>query len=293
MQSLIRDFLDYLTIEKRHSPNTVEAYRRDVTRFLETVGEGALPGLSQHQVREYLLALRKQGLSTRSTARALSSLKAFFRYLVAEGRLAESPVDPLETPRLWRKLPNVLSLEEVEAILNGPDPRTPKGQRDKTMLEVLYATGLRVSELIRLNIRDLNLEVGYLRTLGKGGKERLVPLGDQARGLLQAYLQNTRRHFIRPGPAPTALFLSNRGRAMTRQMFWRILRDYARKGNVRVPVSPHAVRHAFATHLLERGADLRSVQQMLGHSDISTTQIYTHVLQKRMREVFDRHHPRA
>jgi integrase/recombinase XerD len=219
-------------------------------------------------------------------------LKSFFKYLVGESLIKENPVETLETPKIWRKLPQTLSLDEVESLLNQPNLETPLGLRDKAMLEVLYATGVRVSELISLELKDLNLEVGFIRSFGKGGKERVVPLGEVAQSYLKLYLEQSRPRLAN-NRSLSALFISRRKTAMTRQAFWKILKQYALKANISVAVSPHTLRHAFATHLLERGADLRSVQQMLGHSDISTTQIYTHVVQERMREVFDKCHPRS
>ncbi|NIQ02757.1 MAG: site-specific tyrosine recombinase XerD [Nitrospinaceae bacterium] len=292
MDSQIQEFTDYLLAEKRHSPHTVEGYRREIKRFLAFFPDAPARKVTSSDIRDFLISLQKKGLSSRSIARTLSSLKSYFRYLVTENRIAHNPVETLETPKIWRKLPGTLSLDQVEAILNVPDTEKPQGLRDKAMLEVLYATGLRVSELISLNLNDLNMEVGYLRSLGKGGKERVVPLGEVARGYLQSYLEKGRSHLLNGKPV-AALFVTRRKKAMTRQAFWKILKNYVRKAQISTPVSPHTLRHAFATHLLERGADLRSVQQMLGHSDISTTQIYTHVVQKRMREVFEQCHPRS
>lgn len=293
MHIWLKEFSDYLKIEKRHSPNTVSSYSRDVLRFLDAMKGKKVQDISQQDVRSYLLFLKNEGISTRSSARALCSIKAFFRFLETGGQLESNPAQILESPKLWKKLPTVLSISDIESILNGPDISTPRGLRDKAMLEVLYATGLRVSELVNLKVSNVNLEVGYLRTFGKGKKERIIPLGDQARHLLQKYIEGGRPKFFKESEQTGDLFLSNRGKGMSRQMFWQIIRKYAKSGNVQGAVSPHSVRHAFATHLLERGADLRSVQQMLGHSDISTTQIYTHVLKERMKDVFEQFHPRA
>lgn len=293
MQFWLKEFADYLRVEKRHSPNTVSSYGRDVLRFLDAMKGKKVQDISQVDVREYLIFLKNEGISARSSARALCSIKAFFRFMDTGGFVTSNPAEILEAPKMWKRLPSVLSINEVESILNGPNTSTPRGLRDKVMLEVLYATGLRVSELVQLQTSNVNLEVGYLRTFGKGNKERIIPLGDQARQVLAEYLETGRDKFLKKGEPTRDLFLSNRGRGMSRQMFWQILKKYATLANVRGAVSPHSVRHAFATHLLEKGADLRSVQQMLGHSDISTTQIYTHVLRKRMQMVFDQFHPRA
>jgi len=292
MEELVREFTEHLFVEKRHSPNTVDGYRRDISRFVSFQPKTSLNSVTPSDIREFLLSLHNQGLSSRSIARSLSSLKSFFKYLMEESLIRDNPVETLETPKIWRKLPNTLSLKEVESLLNQPDIETPLGLRDKAMLEVLYATGVRVSELISLELNDMNLEVGYIRSYGKGGKERVIPLGEVAQSYLKVYLEQGRPRLVKNRTLP-ALFISRRKMPMTRQAFWKILKQYVLKANISVPVSPHTLRHAFATHLLERGANLRSVQQMLGHSDISTTQIYTHVVQERMREVFDKCHPRS
>lgn len=292
MSPLVEEFINHIAVEKRHSRNTVDAYRRDLIRFWEALRGRDVKAVSASQIREFLLELRNLGLSSRSIARSLSSIKTFFRFLIQENLLQANPAETLESPKLWRKLPTVVSVQEVESLLDSPETDRPLGLRDKAMLEVLYATGLRVTELISLKLNDLNLEVGYIRTLGKGDKERIVPLGEVAQNWLRDYLEMGRPHLLKDKTAPY-LFVTQRGSCMTRQGFWKTLKQYALKSNISADVSPHSLRHAFATHLLERGADLRSVQQMLGHSDISTTQIYTHVLQNRVREIFDKHHPRA
>ena len=292
MKERIQEYCDFLSIEKRHSPHTVESYRRDIGVFARQWGDASLSDISSQDIRSFLLSLRKKGLSAASIARSLSSLKSFFRFLVIEDHIQINPAEVLESPRAWRKLPESLSTEDVERLLASPDVSTPLGLRDRAMLEILYATGLRVSELISLKISDLDLEVGYLRSLGKGAKERIVPIGDVALDAVKVYLDRGRACFS--GHESVAdLFLSRRGKRMTRQGFWKIVKKYVLLAGVHQPVSPHTLRHAFATHLLERGANLRAVQEMLGHSDISTTQIYTHILEKRMREVHDRYHPRS
>ena len=292
VQVLVREFADYLSVEKRHSSNTVDAYRRDILRFVSFNPDVSLKTVTPSDIRDFLLSLHNQRLSSRSIARALSSLKSFFRYLVMENLIRENPVETLETPKIWRKLPRTISLDQVEALLNQPDTDTALGLRDKAMLEVLYATGVRVSELISLKSSDLSLEVGYIRAYGKGGKERIIPLGEVAKSYLKAYFEKSRPKLIKDTSHPM-LFISRLKGPMTRQAFWKTLKQYVLKAGISVPLSPHTLRHAFATHLLERGADLRSVQQMLGHSDISTTQIYTHVVQTRMRKVFNECHPRS
>jgi len=291
MDNLIRDYIDFLSIEKRHSPNTVASYRRDIMKFRRAFHGVSLGTITNSDIRSFLLKLKQEGLASRSIARCLASIKSFFKFLLTEKHIEENVVEILESPKLWRKLPGVVSSREVDSLLACPDTRTPLGLRDRAMLEVLYATGLRVSELVSLKTTDVNLQVGYVRSLGKGSKERLVPMGDAARAAVEDYLQGGRAALLK-GHAVGELFVSRRRHKMTRQCFWQIIKGYARRAGIKISVSPHTLRHAFATHLLERGADLRSVQQMLGHADISTTQIYTHVLQRRMREVHQRHHPR-
>ena len=292
MNERIREYIDYLKIEKRQSPNTVAAYRRDMVRFAAYFPKDKLETVTTRDIRSFLLKLREDGLASSTVARYLSSIKSFYRYLFSENLIPENPAEILESPRPWRKLPDVMSITEVDTLLAAPDTGTPLGLRDHAMLELLYATGLRVSELVAVKGSDVNLKVGYLRSLGKGAKERVVPLGDAAREAVNLYKLKGRSALLN-GRSSAELFVSRRGKRMTRQGFWKTLRQYTVKVGIRTPVSPHALRHAFATHLLERGADLRSVQQMLGHSDISTTQIYTHILQERMREVHDQYHPRA
>jgi integrase/recombinase XerD len=291
-ENMLNSFVDYLSVERRHSPNTVSAYRRDILRFLIYLDKEDFLKTSQAKIRGFMLMLGQEGLSARSQARHLSSLKSFYKYLINENLISENPVDNMESPKLWRKLPGVLSIKDVDALLACPDESRPDGKRNKAMLEVLYACGLRVTELISLKVNDLNLEVGYLKSMGKGSKERLVPLGEKAQNAVREYLSEARAKLLKNRESPD-LFITNRGKRMTRQSFWNIIRLYTLKVGIKISVSPHTLRHAFATHLLEGGADLRSVQAMLGHSDISTTQIYTHILQGQMKSIFEKHHPRA
>ena len=293
MNKYVSEYTDYLKIEKRQSQNTLAAYRRDVSRFANYLPNKRLDDAKVSDVRSFLVFLRnEEGLAPSSVARCLSSLKSFYEYLSVENLISENPTETIASPRPWRKLPNVMSVEEVDALIATPDINTLAGIRDLAMLELIYATGLRVSELVSLKMSAVDLEVGYLRSLGKGSKERVVPIGDVAKTAIESYVNNARPLFQKKRRSGD-LFLTRRGNAMTRQGFWKILKKYSIKAKIEGPVSPHALRHAFATHLLERGADLRSVQMMLGHSDISTTQIYTHVLRQRMREVYERFHPRA
>jgi integrase/recombinase XerD len=291
MDALIKEFSEYLRIEKRNSPHTVAGYCRDLRRFARFFSDTEVSGLTTADIRGFLLILRDDGLSPSSIARSLSSIKSFFRYLCQDKQLKDNPAEILETPRKWRKLPHVLSLADVDKLLSCPDINTVIGLRDQAMLEVLYATGMRVSELISVKGHNLDLVAGCLRTMGKGSKERIVPIGMVARRSVEDYLLNS-RPVLAKGQKVEELFLTRRAQAMTRQGFWKILKVYVKLSNIKANVSPHTLRHAFATHLLDRGADLRSVQQMLGHADISTTQIYTHVLEKRMLEVHDQFHPR-
>ncbi|MZH40331.1 MAG: site-specific tyrosine recombinase XerD [Nitrospinae bacterium] len=292
MNPLVKEYSDYLRIEKRQSPNTIEAYCRDLSRFARFFSDKDLFDLTTNDIRGFLLSLRDEELSPSSIARSLSSIKSFYRYLFQDKQLKNNPAEILETPGRLRKLPNVLSISDVEKLLNCPDKGTVIGLRDQAMLEVLYATGMRVSELVSVKGNNLDMLAGCLRTMGKGSKERIVPIGMVARKVLEDYLLNS-RPVLAKGHKVEELFLTRRAKPMTRQGFWKILKNYVKQCNIKTDVSPHTLRHAFATHLLDRGADLRSVQQMLGHSDISTTQIYTHVLDKRMLEVHDRFHPRG
>ena len=291
-QNMIKDFVDFLSVERRHSHNTVIAYSHDIARFMEFLNGATALNAASSDIRAFMLRLDQDGLSARSQARCLSSLKSFYKYLLNENLVAENPADILESPKLWRRLPGILSIRDVDALLSCPDESKPDGKRNKAMLEVLYAAGLRVTELVSLKLNDLNLEVGYLKSMGKGSKERLVPLGKKAQNAVRLYIRDARPGFLKKGDSPD-LFITRRGTRMTRQGFWKIIKAYASKAGIKVSVSPHTLRHAFATHLLEGGADLRSVQAMLGHADISTTQIYTHILQRQMKDIFDKCHPRA
>ena len=296
MKALIQEFSDYLRIEKRNSPHTVSAYRRDLSRFSAEFAGQKVDSVTTANIRDFLISLREQGLSPASVARSLSSIKSFFKYLCQDKQFQDNPAEILETPKRWRKLPDVLSSEDVDNLLKSPDLESVLGLRDKAMLEILYASGLRVSELINLQVSQLDMQVGYLRTLGKGSKERIVPIGAMAKRAVENYILNSRPALVssrKDGGKSEQLFVTRRGRGMTRQGFWKLLKGYVTQANIRASVSPHTLRHAFATHLLERGADLRSVQQMLGHSDISTTQIYTHILRKRMLEIHQQFHPRS
>ena len=286
-------FLDYLAVEKGLARNSLSAYQTDLRRFGHWLADQKkeLESVQRVHIVRHFQALRSAGISARSVARALAAIRGLFRFLVAEKHLKHDPTENMENPKLWKTLPKSMPPDEVEALLRAPDRTTPDGLRDAAMLELLYATGLRVSELIHVKIDDLVMDAGFLRTIGKGSKERIVPFGDSARDAIVAYIEHGRRAFEKH--ADPYLFLSNRGRPMSRQAFWMKIVRYARQAGITSHISPHVLRHSFATHLLENGADLRSVQMMLGHSDISTTQIYTHVSRARLQKMYEQFHPRA
>jgi integrase/recombinase XerD len=289
----IHDFVAHLALERGLSPRSVEAYARDLRQFGHWLQSESLEldSVDRAAIRAYIGSRRDAGLSARSAARALSALRGFFRYLVRDGRLRDDPTANLRSPSLWRTVPDALSSDEVEALLATPDTSTPLGVRDRAMLETLYATGLRVSELVGLPLDRLRLDPGFVRVVGKGGKERLVPVGDSALAWLERWIDGPRRDIdrqLRP-----EVFLNARGGRLTRQGFWKILRGHGVTAGIRSPLSPHILRHSFATHLVENGADLRAVQMMLGHTSLTTTEIYTHVARERLRRLYDQMHPRA
>lgn len=293
--ALLDEFLNTLTVERGVSDNTLSAYARDLQRYLaflerRKISSPAKVDLSH--IQAFLVSLRDSGLSPRSAARTISALRTFHRFLAGQGYVQSDPTALLRTPRVPRSLPNVLSGDEVEQLLQAPDVSSPRGLRDKAMLELLYATGLRVSELLSLPLTALDPTVGFVRCMGKGAKERVVPVGSSALGWLKEYLTRGRPP-LTAGKDTAFLFLGRSGRRLTRQAFWKSVRSYAGRAGISKRITPHTLRHSFATHLLEHGADLRSVQLMLGHADISTTQIYTHVGRARLREIHERFHPRS
>lgn len=288
-------FLHYLTVEKGLARNTLEAYSRDLNsylNFLEQEGISSLSATTKLTVMSFIQRLQKRGLSLRSINRALVALRGFYRYLSQEGHLEANPLEDMELPRLIPALPHVLSVQEVEGLLAQPNPESPRGMRDGAMLELLYATGMRVTELVDLPLGGLNMEVGFVTVRGKGNRERIVPIGEVAMERVRLYLERVRPVFLKGGDTPS-LFLNIRGKRLSRQGFWKILRQYALQAGISKRITPHTLRHSFATHLLERGADLRFVQAMLGHVDINTTQIYTHVNQEYLRQLHRQFHPRA
>src|SRR2546430_919749 len=286
-------YLDYLAVEKGLAKNSLAAYGTDLRRFGKWLDVQSIQteSVKRQQIVKYIQSLRSGGISARSDARALAAIRGLFRFLVAERHLKHDPTENLENPKLWTTLLKSMQSDEVEALLRAPDRSTAEGLRDAAMLELLYATGLRVSELIHVKIEDLVMDAGFLRTIGKGSKERIVPFGDSAKNAIVTYMEHGRPDLDKY--ADPYLFLSNRGRPMTRQSFWMKITKYARLAGITTHISPHVLRHSFATHLLENGADLRSVQMMLGHSDISTTQIYTHVSRARLQRMYETFHPRA
>jgi len=291
----VERFLDALWMERGLSENTLNAYRADLLATARWLGEQRGLGLAEARaldLMDLLAARAERGSSPRSAARLLSTLRRFYAHLRREGRIGEDPTAPIDAPKLGRPLPAALSEAEVEALLAAPDVDDPIGLRDRTMLEVLYATGLRVSELVGLTGAQINLRQAVVRVVGKGSKERLVPLGEEALAWLERYLREGRPALLE-GAACDALFPSRRRRAMTRQTFWHAIKRRAREAGIRRPLSPHTLRHSFATHLLNHGADLRVVQMLLGHSDLSTTQIYTHIAKARLKGLHGRHHPRG
>ena len=295
MNSLLDLFLAYIVVEKGLSKNTLEAYSRDLCRYLAFLDKnGCLEPatVSAADIAGFIAALKGEGLSPRSRARTLSALRMFHRFLVVEGYAGANPTAVIESPRMPGRLPDILSEDEVERLLQSVGGRDRYDLRDRAMLELLYATGLRVSELVKLKLADLNLVAGYLVTSGKGDKERLVPIGDAAREAVQEYLASARLP-AGSGKGSRFLFLSRLGEPMSRQAFWNIIRKRAQLAGIRKKLSPHTLRHSFATHLLEHGADLRSVQMMLGHADLATTQIYTHVSNERLKNIHRELHPRG
>ena len=289
-------FLEYLTVELGLSANTRQAYERDLRLFCKTLGfknSDALVNVSREQITGYMTQLKEKGLTAATIARKLAAIKAFYRFMTAEGYMDANPAEVVEAGTKGIKLPRVLSEDEVVRLLNQPDITTAEGFRDRTMLEVLYATGMRVSELINLTLERVDLNMKYIIAFGKGSKERIVPLGSVAAEFLQQYLEKVRPKLTHAGRNTNIVFLAFGGHELTRQRFWQIIRAYGRKANINKALTPHILRHSFATHLLDNGADLRSVQELLGHSDISTTQIYTHLTNKRLRDIYAKAHPRA
>jgi integrase/recombinase XerD len=293
LSPLVDDYLSHLKVERGLAPRTINAYASDLAAFADFAEDSGLEaeGIAPDTITEYLGRLSRRGLKRRSQARTLSALRGLFGHLRTERYLPADPTEDADSPRIQRTLPVVLTREEVERLLAAPDPGTPRGMRDAAMLHTMYAAGLRVSELVSLRLSDMDLQAGFLAVTGKGDKRRLVPIGEWAVAMIARYMEESRPRWARPGE--TAVFLTNRRAPMTRQAFWLVIRRYAAAAGIRKALSPHKLRHSFATHLLEGGADLRSVQAMLGHVDISTTQIYTHVTTDHILRVHRKYHPRG
>jgi len=294
MDEFIEIFINFLSVERGLSKNTIISYRRDLEGYLDYLEEqkiNSLEKVDRNRISDFMYELKKLGLNTNSIARKLAAIKAFYRFLVREKILKQDPTSLLESPKLWKKIPEVLSVQEIENLIAQPDLRKKGGIRDRAILELLYATGMRVSELTQLKNRDVNLDVGFVRCLGKGNKERIVPLGKKAIEWLSKYIEKERPYFLKKA-STDALFLTRLHKRFSRQSIWKMIKKYARRARIRKEIRPHILRHSFATHLLERGADLRSVQEMLGHSDISTTQVYTHINKDRLKMIHRKFHPR-
>jgi integrase/recombinase XerD len=290
-------YLDHLRVERRLSSHTIESYGRDLAAldaFAHAAGR-QVDHLDRAALEAFAREQRTHGLSPRSVARSIAAVRGFYRFLVLERQIERSPADDLQPPRAWPALPRFLSLEDVDALLAEPDLSTPLGLRDRAMFDLLYATGMRVSELVGVRAADLHLDEGYVTCIGKGNKERLIPIGDEAADSVRRYARGGRPSLVAgaKGRAPQRLFVNARGGPLSRVGFWKIIKRHGAAAGLPRTLSPHVIRHSFATHLLERGADLRAIQMMLGHADLSTTQIYTHVLEARLRAVYDRFHPRA
>ena len=294
MSDSIDSYLGYLQDVRRMSPNTVESYARDLAALASFAAahERDVESLERPDLEAFARGLMSSGLSPRSAARAIAGVRGFYRFLAAERKIANDPGEDLRAPRAWPALPKYLDLDEVDRLLAQPDVSTARGLRDKALLELLYATGLRVTELLSLRPGDINLDAGYLTCIGKGDKQRIVPLGHAAADWVSRYLREARSQLLKSRKSPWLFVNSKGGGQLSRVGFWKVLKEYGIKAGVSRDLSPHVLRHSFATHLLERGADLRAIQMMLGHADLSTTQIYTHVLEARLRAVYDKYHPR-
>ena len=293
----ILDYLHFLQVERQLSDNTLASYRRDLDGYIEhlhTVQKlTSLHEIQRSNILLHLEHLRNEGISARTIARHISSIRSFHQFLLRENLMKTDPTVHLEMPQIEQKLPKVLSIEEIDALILAPNREKPQGVRDVAMLELLYGTGMRISELIGLNIEDVHLTMGFVRVFGKGGRERIIPLGKSSIRAIEMYLQNARSKLQGNYPKTDAFFINQRGKRLTRQGCWKLLKQHALKAMIKKELTPHTLRHSFATHLIENGADLRAVQEMLGHADISTTQIYTHISKTRLSEVYKQHHPRA
>lgn len=295
MNSFIEEFINFLSVERGLSSNTLLAYRRDLNKYiysLEKNGVSALDHITKEKITNYIYAQKQQGLSANSICRGLAAIKMFHRFLVRERLMTHDPTELVDTPKIWKRVPDVLSQSEIEAIIKASLGEEWQRIRDNAMLELFYASGMRVSELVDLKIENINFDVGYVRCIGKGSKERIIPIGRKACFALEKYLSTARKRLLKKSDS-SHLFVSRLGRKMSRQSVWKLIKYYAQKAKINKTIKPHTLRHSFATHLLEHGADLRSVQEMLGHADISTTQIYTHIDKDRLRTIHKQFHPRG
>lgn len=296
MKRLLQTFIQFLSAEKGLAPNTLESYERDIAQYIDYLldnGVAEVKDSKKLHIQNYLLHMKQMGRASSTVSRTMVSIRSFYHFLIREKLMDNDPSLHMETPKLDKRLPKVLSIQEVEALLEAPQTSSPPGVRDKAMLEILYATGIRVTELISLNTENVNPEMGFVRCIGKGSKERIIPLGRTAAHWMDEYIHTTRSRMLKGSLDEDALFINHLGTRLTRQGFWKIIKKYAKEAQIVKEITPHTLRHSFATHLLDNGADLRSVQEMLGHADISTTQIYTQVTKTKMKEVYDRAHPRA
>ncbi len=294
MKELITTFLDYLSVERGLSSNTIVSYRKDLEfyiDFLTSCHRDSLSKITKNDITNFMLAQKDKGISTNSVVRRLAAIRMFHRFLAREKILKNDPSDLIDSPKLWKKIPDTLSLNEVNALLSQPDVRNRQGSRDKAILETLYATGMRVSEAVNLKVDSVNLDIGFLRCIGKGNKERIIPLGTKAISSIKRYLKIS-RPLLSKKRESEFLFLNRFGKKISRQSLWKLIKKYAHQARIKKSIGPHILRHSFATHLLERGADLRSVQEMLGHANISTTQIYTHINKERLKTIHRMFHPR-
>lgn len=294
MKELLDSFMDYLSVERGLANNTIVAYRHDLNDYLDFIsqrGLSALSRISRSDIGDFLLRQKEKGTSPVSISRRLAAVRMFHRFLARERILKDDPSALIDSPKLWKKVPETLSLNEVEALIAQANVRQVQGARDKAMLETLYATGMRASEAVNLKLDDVNLDIGFLRCIGKGNKERVIPIGKKAISSIRKYLEFSRPRLLKKETS-VFLFLNRSASRISRQSLWKMIKGYAQAAGIKKPVKPHILRHSFATHLLERGADLRSVQEMLGHSSISTTQIYTHIDKQRLKTVHKTFHPR-
>ncbi len=294
MEEFITEFMDYLSVERGLSKNTLESYSRDLnkyTEYLKKRGISNLDRVKRPDIQDFMMGLKGNKLNASSIARNLVAIKVFHRYLTSQRLLKEDVTSVIETPKLWKTLPDVLDEKEVEAILESPNTRLKQGLRDKAALELMYATGMRVSELVNLKLTDLHMDMGFVRCMGKGQKERIIPVGSKAKEAIQKYLEKARSKFLKKSESG-ALFLTRLGKQMSRQTFWMVIKHYVKDARIKKRVTPHTLRHSFATHLLQNGADLRIVQELLGHVNISTTQIYTHINKERLKQIHQKFHPR-